>query len=257
MKPIQPALIAILLSPLPALATTTVYLNETSYLNALNSAGYGVIHEGFDNDAVWAPSRSTIVSPASVASITNQGILWDSNYASNNISTSTLGGAPHDGLWGALSNPHFDPNVNTSIAACDPQNGSLPAASCYTHDGFAGVSNGAGTLYGAGGWIDATFGSNITVLLDGVEYDFGAGGNTAGNWRFFGAIDTNGFNRFEFRDNEGTSLDAKLVFVDDFSIGVDAATVVPLPSSLFLFGSGLLAMVRLSRKPQASQKTVC
>ena len=219
----------------------TTYLDETEYLNALAAIpGTTVIEEGFEDNTVWAASRT----PSSTPEVNSQGILWTSNFATNDISTGGLGGSTHEGIWGFFSNPHGDPDVVSDDRTCDVPD-PIPDV-CFLHDGFKGTSAGAGKLNGVGAWIDGSVaGVDITVFLDGV--DVGGVSNISG-WTFFGVIDTAGFDAFEFREIGGKGGQQEFIFGDDFNIGVSA---VPVPAAVWLFGSGLLGLIGIARRKKA------
>jgi hypothetical protein len=241
MRTIRPWLIACMLTVITinADAAPVIYTNEAAYIEALSTGGYGTLHEDFEDDVVWADSRSTISNPASTPQVNSQGILWTSNFATNNIVTSNVGIA---GSFGFYSSPHGDPDVETSDFVCDVDD-PIPEQ-CFLHDGFVGTSGGAGTLYGVGGWINGTSGADVTLFLDGVEVGFGAGGNIS-SWTFLGVIDTAGFNSFEFREIDGKGEQGNFIFADDVTFGVSA---VPVPAAAWLFGSGLIGLIGIARR---------
>ena len=218
------------------------YTDETEYLTVLATMGFAVINEGFEDDTVWADSRTSIISPGSTPSVISQGIEWTSNFATNNIATSNTGVA---GTFGLFSSPHGDPNVETDETLCnaDP----IPEQ-CFLHDGFVGNSVGAGTLYGVGAWINGTFGAEVTLFLDGVEVGFGADGGISG-WTFLGVIDAAGFNSVEFREINGKAIEVLTIRTDDVTFGVSA---VPVPAAVWLLGSGLLGLVGMARRKKAA-----
>ena len=222
-------------------SAATIYLDETNYLAALTAMGASVISEGFEDDVVWVDSRSSISSPGSTPQVNSQGILWRSNFATNNIATSDVGLA---GSFGLYSDPHGDPDVELSDMVCDVAD-PIPEQ-CFLHDGFVGDS--AGTLYGVGGWINGTSGADVTLLLDGVQVDFGTNG-IINSWTFLGVIDTTGFNTFEFREINGKGTQALTIRADDVTLGVSA---VPVPAAAWLFGSGLIGLTGIARRKKAA-----
>ena len=191
---------------------------------------------------MWADSRSSISSPGSTPQVNSQGILWRSNFATNEISTSDVGIA---GSFGFYSSPPGDPDVVTNTNICDVAD-PIPDQ-CFLHDGFVGTSDGAGTLYGVGAWINRTTGAEVTLFLDGVEVGFGGNG-IINSWTFLGVIDTAGFNSFEFREVNGKGLEVLTIRADDASLGVSA---VPVPAALWLFGSGLLGLIGMVKRKKA------
>lgn len=174
------------------------YTDETTYLNALTTLGFPVVHEGFENDTVWGGVRSTIVGGQhSAPSVTSKGITWVPSSANNGITTSN--GAAVSGQWGVYSLPHGD------------------YANGIT-DGWRGSSSQ--TLLAIGGWVRTNSPpAGIAIFLDGDmqrSVDFGNANALSGPARFFGVIDTDGFSVFDFRETEGTIGDQKLIFGDDF-----------------------------------------
>ncbi|MEA2078520.1 MAG: hypothetical protein U9P00_01435 [Pseudomonadota bacterium] len=221
MKAIRPWLIAGMLTvtTIYADAAPVIYTDEAAYIRALSTGGYGTLHEGFENNVVWADSRSTISNPASTPQVNSQGIIWTSNLATNDIATGSVGVG---GSFGFYSIPHGNPDVEWRDSVCDVPD-PIPEQ-CFLHDGFVGNSEGAGTLYGVGGWINGTLGADVTLFLDAVEVNFGAASNIS-SWTFLGVIDTAGFNSFEFREINGTGGQTMYIYADDFTFGVSAVPV--------------------------------
>jgi hypothetical protein len=202
-----------------AQALVTEYTDEAAYLAALASFGYSTFQEGFENDAVWGSVRSSVLVTNSAPSITSMGNTWTSNHpATNNITTG--GGPALTGQWGI-----YDPNHGHATGTVEQCDVDTPPANCFFHDGFTGTREaGADTLYGAGGWINGTFGGKIIMIIDGNEsnpIDFGDLGGVTAAHKFFGVIDTGGFTQFEFRETEGKVGDEKNVFGDDFTFSVN------------------------------------
>jgi hypothetical protein len=73
-------------------------------------------------------------------------------------------------------------------------------------------------LFGVGGWLTSnTGGAQVQFRLDGNPVGF------TDSWvtyyhKFFGVIDTRGFNTFEVLETEGVIEDQKFIFADDFTI---------------------------------------
>jgi len=228
-------------------AELVFYTDEAAFMAALDP-GYGLIHESFEDDAVWGSLRSTIVGgTSSAASVLSKGLTWTSNNLSSNVTTS--GGAARTGDWGFYSIPHG------SYSAPDPGTDCLIPGDCG--DGCR-VNSGSNLMYGLGGWVDTNtpfakvglfvdtytfFGS----LCDTVDCDDISIGTSP---QFVGVIDPLGFTQLEFRELEGKlepfGGDIKLIFADDFTIAVDAA-FVPLPSALLLFGAAVVGLVGLRK----------
>lgn len=245
MKWLKNILITFSLIPTGTMAAT-IYLDQTAYLNALSNACYGVIHEGFEDDTVWADSRSSIVSPATTPFVISQGIRWASNYGTNEVSTGTIGGSVVDGLYGFFSIPHGNQETTQTMACANAEEPNMPD-SCWQEDGWTGTSISAGTMYGVGGWVDGTFGAKVTILLDGVNFEedpVNRDGTRVGDWTFIGIIDPAGFNTFEFLELGGKGGQNELIFGDAFSIAIAA---VPVPAAIWLFTSGLLGLIGIAR----------
>lgn len=160
----------------------------------------------------------------------------------NDIATSDVGVS---GTFGLYSIPNGDPDVVTDPTVCNVE---IIPEQCFLHDGFVGTSDGAGTLYGVGAWINGTSGAEVTLFLDGVEVGFGTDG-IINSWTFLGVTDTAGFNSFEFRETNGKGEQVLTIRADDVTLGVSA---VPIPAAFWLFGSGLLGLVGISRRKKAS-----
>jgi len=174
----------------------TVYTDEGAYLAAL--AGQDTISEGFENDAVWGGVRS----PATAASVTSQGVSWTSNHPDNDITTG--GGPAFTGDWGFYSLPHGNQNLTQPFD--------------FITDGFSG--GGATPMNAVGGWFVGTSGGQLSVILDGDETNIIDLGPVGVVHDFYGVVVDGSFSSFEFRENEGTVEDPKIVFVDDITIGL-------------------------------------
>ena len=170
---------------------------ESAFLAKAAEFGFGTIEESFEDDAVWGIARY----PATAASISSQGIRWETNHpgspAFNEITTGT--GPARTGLWGV-----FDPEHGYATGApteCDVDD---PPPHCLYHDGFSGTREpGLDPLQGVGGYITGFYGANIAIALDGA-IPIG-GGQIVGGHQFFGVIDSSatGFTHFEFRELDG------------------------------------------------------
>ena len=237
--------------PVNASAAPVVYTNEATYLSELASLGYSVISESFEDNAVWAHSRTSISNPtAGTPSVTSQGIVWTSNYTENKIATGTVGGSAPDGQFAIFSLPHGMTTDSGSYCVDAPE--PIPVE-CYQNDGLKVTSEAGDTLYAFGGLIDTANGGKVSFLLDGVDINAGPGnpdnelreGEPADNWAFVGVIDTDGFLTAEIRELKGKDFQQVLLFADDFSIGV---TAIPVPAAAWLFGSGLIGLFGLARR---------
>ena len=213
-------------------AAPVVYTNEALYRADLAALGYSIIHESFEDDIVWADSRNSITDPGSTPSVVSQGIVWTSNYNSNNIATGDVGGSAPDGMFAIYSLPHG--LTTDSGQYCDSAEDPDIPIECYQNDGLKVEAEPGDTLFAFGGRIDTSNSGKVTFLLDGVDI---YGNNTdnidnwqregvpADNWTFVGVIDTDGFFSAELRELRGKDFQQVLLFSDDFSIGVTAAPV--------------------------------
>jgi hypothetical protein len=210
--------------------SATIYLDESAYINALSTGGYGVIQEGFEDDVVWADSRT---SP--VPSVISQGIIWTSNHSMNGVRTGTLGGSVIDGTYGFFSLPHGDDT--DSGPYCDDAPEPIPTE-CWLNDGWMITAPTGKTLYGAGGWFDSNTGggAKVTFLLDGVDVNgndsdnidnWQRDGDRISGWTFVGVIDTNGFSSAEILELSGKDYQQEFIFGDKFSIGMTADATLP------------------------------
>jgi hypothetical protein len=133
--------------------------------------------------------------------MTSMKITWTSNNTTSQITTGN--GPARTGMWGFFVIPHG----NDTGGPFDPQ-----------EDGFIGSA--AETLFGVGGWLTSNTGGG------GAQVQFRLDGNPVGftdSWvtyyhKFFGVIDTRGFNTFEVLETEGVIEDQKFIFADDFTI---------------------------------------
>ena len=185
-----------------------------------------IIHESFEDGAVWADSRNSIPSPGSTAAVTSQGIVWTSNYSLNKIATGTVGGSAPDGEFAIYSLPH---GITTDSGLyCDSAEDPDIPIECYQNDGFKVESKTGDTLYAFGGRIDTTSLGKVTFLLDGIDINgndtdnidnWQREGELADNWTFVGVIDAIGFLSAEIQELRGKDFQQVLIFADDFTIG--------------------------------------
>ena len=194
--------------------------NESAFLSKAAEHEYNGFQEGFEDDAVWGSARS----PNTAASVSSQGVQWQSNYPDspdwNEITTGS--GAALTGDWGI-----YDPNhgsANGTSGVCDVND---PPDSCLYHDGVTGILQpGLNPLHGVGGYITGSHGANVGIVLDDlILYN---GGPVYAAHQFFGVIDTRqaGFTRFEFRELDGKIGQALFIWADDFTLLSAAPTAV-------------------------------
>lgn len=195
------ALVAVVVMASPANAFPTLYFNEANYLTDLGLLGVGTISEGFEGSD-WNGVRY----PAAEPIVTSQGLSW----IGLTDSVSTIGGWARTGDYGVFET-YGDP------------------------DGL-GVTYGAGTMFGFGGWLKTSDATEISYYLDGAF----AGTLIQASYAphsFFGVIDTDGFQSVRMAAPEGHFGG------DDFTVGV-----VPEPVTLLLFGSGLFGLGMFRRR---------
>lgn len=201
---------------LPSLlqAEVSTYNDETAYRVALLQLGYTTVFEGFEDDSVWGALRTTIVGGAMTApSVTSQGVTWRHNFpASPGNQITTGSGAARTGDYGFFALPHGNyssPEPCTAPGDCG--------------DGFRGSTPTGTLIFAVGGWVQGSHGAKLAVFLDDGVNPPGFDDKTViSGSKFFGVIDTDGFNEFEFRELEGTKEDQKFIWVDDFTIGLAA-----------------------------------
>jgi len=195
----------------------TVYQDEAEYLDAAAALGCTTIAEGFEDETTWGVTRD----PGGARAVTSNGVVWTSNHAGaarHPGAIRTGNGPARNGSWGVYSYPH-----GTSDAM-DPFQ--------QIRDGFSVTAEpGYGRFCGIGGWFTGLPGGNISVILDGGESNPAGFGPIDNDYRFYGALSSDGFYRAEIRETEGTLEDQKYVFADDFTILVrsppqDTAVIV-------------------------------
>jgi len=197
---------------------------EAAYLDKLAELGYGVFNEGFEGSA-WDSVRSTISTPNTAASVTSQNIIWTTNHAQNNITTSQ--GAARSGGWGGYDASHGA--ASGTPANCDID---TPPVSCLYYDGLSGRTvQGGPALQAVGAYVRGTYGAKMAMILDnGVPINMGLAGFY--EEQFHGVISTapGGFSKFEFRETDGKVGQGFLVFFDDFRISASGspANIVPV-----------------------------
>jgi hypothetical protein len=202
---------------------------QADYLAALDALAANAtitktITEGFEDNIVWADSRTSIPSSGGTPSTTCQGLIWKSNFANSLTGT----GAALDGSYGFYSIPHGN-TYDGGRSNCEEFDGEFADFDdpCWQGDGWVVTSAAGETLYGIGGWIDPLTTAKVTFLLDGVNVNEGRDGEVISGWTFVGVIDTAGFTSVEIRELGGTDGQPKLIFGDSFTVGVSA---VPVPA---------------------------
>lgn len=260
-------------------AVVSTYLDESEYLAQLSTLGYGQWSENFEG-AAWDGLRTTRdigYHPTyhTAASATSLGITWEGPSYMSPITTE--------------QRFHYLPGEDSASYVANKW--ALTAVTRRAeYDAFHGSS--ANTLYGVGGWFDSMSGykydedsqsyipkGHMFVSLDGgLSYDdFGAGGDADPYKlinaiaydqppRFFGIIDTDGFNSFIFLSDQllvtetggfpGESSEpgfyGPVVFADSFTFA--ATTAIPEPNPWSAMAAGLLLIgLRVSRCAMSAQ----
>ena len=198
-------------------SVVTTYTDEATYLADLSL--YVQVSESFENND-WNSVRSAVLNPQTLPSITNLGLTWQNRFPSDgDVTTGDGSGDVHHGNWLFYALPHG--NFGSTILDCNNP------GECG--DGFTITSDGAGTLYGVGGWFTGSGGAEFKVLIDDVEV-IGAGGSADNTWQFYGVIDTDGFIKVNIMEFSGTTGDNNFIWADDFTFGV--TTLPPSPGSI-------------------------
>ena len=250
------------LQPGVSFSSVFTFTDENAYLAKLAQLNYAMSFESFEGSA-WSGLRTTTdvyghTTYLTAPTVASNGVTWDSNYTNLGINITTQ--QRNQALPGE-SNADYLANAWSLASVTRRQ----------TNDELAGSS--AAKLYGIGGWISTIAGdkydedsgtyipsAHIWVNVNGVYYNFGAGGDTDPNHlgnaisstappRFFGVVDTAGFQRFVFVSDVSTTTDSAggnsayygpLVLGDNFTFGSSSVpNAVPLPQAWLLFASGL------------------
>ncbi|ARE39992.1 hypothetical protein RGUI_1851 [Rhodovulum sp. P5] len=218
----------------------TIFTDRTAFMAALSAlSDVSIVTEGFESDAVWGPSRNSIVSPGSAPSITSQGLTWRSNLAGGEIATGT--GPAVFGSYGFYALPHGNTSDSRNVN-CDAFPDDPPADSvCWQNDGWLISSESGESLYAFGGWVVSNTGggAKITFLLDGADVSAELPDNPDNVQRdgiplvpyaqpiFVGVIEEAGFGTVEVRELSGQDNHAQYIFGDQFTIAVDRANTPP------------------------------
>lgn len=233
-NPMRQLLTAVYLLTLAGAAWSdpVVYTSKTEFLAALDTQGFALINESFENDAAWAASRNSIVAPGSTPSVTSKGIVWSSNYTQNKLATGDVGGSAPAGNFAIYSLPHG--MTTDSGLYCDSAEDPDIPLECYQNDGLKITSATGDTLYAFGGKIDTASSGKVTFLLDGIDINANSSdnidnwqreGDLADSWAFVGVIESTGFLTVELRELRGKDYQQVYLFADAFTIGVAGAPV--------------------------------
>lgn len=261
------ARLALLASLWPTAGNADVftYTDASAYQAKLTALGYGQWSENFEGEE-WEGLRTTRDSGfhptyRTAAAATSLGITWEGPGYQSPLTTE--------------QRFHFLPGEDAASHAANQW--ALTAVTRRAdYDAFRGTSTT--TLYGVGGWFDSMSGykydedsqsyipqGHLFVSLDGgLSYDdFGAGGDADPYKlvnaiaydrppRFFGIVDTDGFDSFIFRSDQLLLTDTggfpgessepgfygPVVYADSFTFA--AAQAIPEPSVWEAMMAGLL-----------------
>jgi hypothetical protein len=251
---IQRTLITIVILVLAGVAhaAPVVYTDEISFLAALATLEGSTVHESFEDNLVWADTRTPISNPENAESVTSQGVVWTSNYPQNHLATGGVGGSAPDGSFALYSLPHG--LTTDSGLYCDfAEDPNIPVE-CFQNDGLRVESEANGILFAFGGRIDTANNGKVTFLLDGVDINgndtdnidnWQREGNLADSWVFVGVIEPEGFRSVELRELRGKDFQQVSLFGDDFTIQV------PEPEPVWLYGSSLLGLLGISLRKKS------
>lgn len=261
--------------PTAGSAIVFTYTDESEYRAKLASLSLEHWSENFEG-AAWDGVRTTVDVTGHrdyhvAAAVTSQGITWQGPSYMSPLSTS----------------PRFHHLPGEDAAGWAANQWGLVAVTRRAEvDAFKGTS--ATMLYGVGGWFDTLSGykydedsasyipaGHMFVSLNGspVANDFGAGGDTDPTKlinaiaydqppRFFGIVDTAGFNSFNFFSDQlvvtetggfpGESSEpgfyAPIVYGDNFTFA--AIQAIPEPGVWASMTAGLLLLgLQLGRRP--------
>lgn len=155
-------------------------------------------------------------------------------------------------VWSPFRYPNATPSI-TSQGLTWTSSDSVTTGNGWARSGQYGIfdtygdpdhvyaASSAATMVGFGGWFATSDAYNISLSLDGQH----AGTINPGQWAshtFFGVIDVSGFNQVEMAAPSGH------FGADDFTAGA-----VPEPSTLILFGVGLIGVRALQRRRRAKK----
>ena len=208
--------------------------NENAWLAKAAEYGYFARTESFEDEAAF----ESVHWPNTAPIVYNMGVGWTTNHPDQPVGNgvSVASGPARTGLWSILDPMHG--YAEGSAGMCDVDN---PPETCLYHDGFTGeVQAGQPPLVGVGGYIDATYGASMDIIIDGTtQYP---GGFVFG-YQFFGVVDSRpeGFTRFSFEEQNGKIGQPFYVFGDDFTfLSAEAPiTAAPQHKTQFLFaGAG-------------------
>jgi hypothetical protein len=223
---------------------------QGAFLAKAAELGHPSFVEGFENDAVWGSARN----PNTLPTVSSRGFEWRANDFDpthtdppqppppppNHITTGS--GAARTGQWGIFDRGHG--YATGTALECDVDN---PDPHCLYHDGVTvRRESSSGPLFGAGGWIDGTYGANVAIVLDGDwQNPIGGGKIGLGGLQFFGVIDAGptGFTEIQFRETDGKAGQAHFIFADDFRLLAERNVAIPALGTGGLFTLGLAIAV--------------
>ena len=142
--------------------------------------------------------------------VTHQGFIW---FSSDYLKTGNNWGRNFQGVWDSPGDPDMI-NIISTI----------------------------GEIYGVGGWIRGYTPMDLTFSLDGVDV---LSVDLSVQHQFFGVIDTNGFTSVSLSTSTTPNGDWG---ADDFTFATSPVSAVPIPSAVWLLGSGLISLIGFARR---------
>jgi hypothetical protein len=191
-----PATITFTVDPDPTAGATGIN-DEATFVSLVAAQGWTTDLESFE-DPVWPRT------PTTAPSVSSMGLSWSANNATSGVTTGS--GPAIGGQYGFYQLPHGSYATGTNC--------NVPGT-CT--DGWIATAE-AGTLRAAGMWIHCNAGvAGIQFILDGDTanpIEFPMATLPAGSTRFFGVVDSGGFQSFEVHETEGKAEDASYIFGD-------------------------------------------
>jgi hypothetical protein len=187
-------------SPAQTNAAVMVYTDEAKFEEAIAALDLEVTREGFEDDSAWGESRVTLSDRTADADVVSNGFTYSSRVYGP---VATGEGPVRTGWYGFFALPHG--------LSWSPENSSVPQM-----EGF--IVDSDQTMYAFGGWFETNVsGSKIAFSQNGTDLiEFDGESRLAYYHKFYGIIDTDGFNHIEVHELEGMTDDRKHIFADDF-----------------------------------------
>lgn len=207
---------------------------EAAFLAKAAAFGYPSFQESFEDDAVWGAARY----PVRIPTVSDRGIEWRANdFDSTHFDPppalppppnelTTGPGPARTGDWGLFDPEHGFATGTPTLCDVD-----FPDDHCLYHDGWTlRREAGSGRFYGVGGFITASFGANVAIIVDGdLLNPIGGGKMASGGHQFFGVINAgpDGFTEVQFRETDGKVGQPLFIWSDDFTVLSQTLALVP------------------------------